>query len=198
MSQTAAVPVIVPVTDLKQWAYCPRVVYYRLTMPGAGQATYKMKEGKAAQEMIETLEMRRTLNKYGLEGARRRFGLWLTAPKLGVSGKLDLLLETASGGTIVDFKLTSGSPAENHRLQLAGYVLLAEEALGLAVDQAFLYRIPDDRVFRIEISGELRRRAVEAIGAIREVAGSAWCPEATLVRSRCVECEYANYCGDVW
>ena len=52
------------VTDLKQWAYCRRIVYYQHRMPGVGKQTYKMGEGKAAQDMVEQLEMRRTLREY--------------------------------------------------------------------------------------------------------------------------------------
>ena len=189
---------LVLVTDLKQWAYCPRIVYYRCTMSGAARASYKMEEGKAAQEMIESLELRRTLREYGLEGARRQFGVWLKADEVGLTGKLDLLLEGEGVAGVVDFKLTSGEPAENHRLQLAGYALLVEAVLGLPVGECFFYRIPDGKVYRVVISEELRQKALRAVEAIREMAASQWCPEPTPVRGRCVECEYANYCGDVW
>ena len=42
---------LIPVTDLKQWAYCPRVVYYHRVMPAPPRPTYKMKEGLAAQDL---------------------------------------------------------------------------------------------------------------------------------------------------
>jgi CRISPR-associated exonuclease Cas4 len=186
------------VTDLKQWAYCPRIVFYRQTMPGAGKPTYKMEEGRSAQEMIEELEMRRTLREYGLEGARRRFGVWLEDDGVGLAGKLDLLLEGEREAAVVDFKLTAGDVAENHRLQLAGYAVLVEGALGLPVGRAFLYRIPDNRVFHVEVTGALRERVRRAVEAIRWMRNQQLCPEPTPVRGRCLECEYANYCGDVW
>jgi len=118
---------LIPITDLKQWAYCPRVVYYHHVMPASAKPTYKMREGLAAQEMIEGLEMRRKLREYGLEAARRRFGVWLENQELGLSGKIDLLLEGPEEIAVVDFKLTSGEPGQNHRIQLAGYSLLGEE-----------------------------------------------------------------------
>lgn len=189
---------LVRVTDLKQWAYCPRVVYYQRTMPGVAKPTHKMEEGKAAQEMVESLELRRTLREYGMEGMRRRFGVWLQAEQAGLAGKLDLLLEGERGVAVVEFKLTSGEPAENHRLQVAGYAVLVEEAVGLPVQGGFWYRIPDARIWPIEITGELRQRVREGVAAIRNLAETQWCPEPTGVRQRCVECEYANYCGDVW
>jgi len=158
---------LIPVTDLKQWAYCARIVYYHRVMPAVGKPTFKMKEAVAAQELIESLEMRRGFTEYGLEGARRRFNVWLRNEQLGLSGKVDLLLESPEEVAVVDFKLTSGEPGENHRMQLAGYSLLAEAACGIPARRGFVYRIPDNRVFAVEITRELRQ-AVERMGASRE------------------------------
>jgi len=190
--------VLVRVTDLKQWAYCGRIVYYQWVMPGAGKPTYKMEEGRLAQEMVEKLEVRRTLGRYGLEGAKRELGVWMTDEGVGLTGKTDLLLVGEGVGSVVEFKLTSGEPGENHRLQLAGYAMLAEAVRGLRVERAFLYRIPDEKVFVIEVGEEMRGRVREAVRRIREVREREWLPGPTAVRKRCEECEYANYCGDVW
>ena len=188
----------IPVADLKQWAYCPRVAYYHHVLPGASQPTWKMREGLNAQDLIERLEARRRLSEYGWEGARRRFGLWLVAGDVGLCGKLDLLLERGSAGAVVDFKLTSGDIGQNHRMQLSGYAVLAEACCGLKVDMAFLYRIPDDQVFPFPVSPSWKKRVREAASAVRELQETGWCPEATLERMRCAECEYANYCADIW
>jgi CRISPR-associated exonuclease Cas4 len=189
---------IVPVTDLKQWAYCQRIVYYRQVMPGIARPTYKMEEAKGAQELIESLEMRRTLRRYGLEDGRRRFGLWLKDDGLALSGKIDLLIETERESAIVDFKLTSGEPGENHRFQLAGYALLAHGALGVEVSRGLIYRIPDGKVFEVAISQGLRDAVREALSAMRRHAAEEILPDATPIRGRCRECEYQNYCADVW
>lgn len=186
------------VTDLKQWAYCQRIVYYRQIMPGIGKPTYKMQEAHRAQDLIESLEMRRVITKYGLGDARRRFGVWLSNEKLGLSGKIDLLLETDAEAAVVDFKLTSGEPGENHRIQLAGYALLVQSATDLSVHRTFLYRIPDSRVFDIPIDDHLTEQVLGALTAMRHNRDFEILPEPTPVRARCVECEYQNYCADVW
>jgi CRISPR-associated exonuclease Cas4 len=186
------------VTELRQWEYCRRVVYYHQLMPGSGQSTYKMREGERAQEMIESLEMRRTLKEYGLENSERQFGVWLRDDRIGLSGKIDLLLKGERSAAVVDFKLTSGEVGENHRMQLAGYAVLVESVLGLAVDQTFLFRIPDNRVSAVPVGRELKERVVEAVRGIQRLRETEELPEATDVRSRCAECEYANYCADVW
>ncbi len=66
---------LIPVNDLKQWAYCERIVYYHHVLPVTGKSTFKMREALKAQDLIESLEMRRGLQAYGLETARRRFGV---------------------------------------------------------------------------------------------------------------------------
>jgi len=190
--------VILRVTDLKQWAYCRRIVYYQHRMPGVGKQTYKMSEGKAAQDMVEQLEMRRTMREYGFEGAVRRFGVWLQNEDLGLAGKLDLLLEMNTEAAIVEFKLTSGEVGHNHSLQLAGYALLVETEMAKQVRCGFVYRIPDGRVFPVPIDDGLRREVRQAIVEMREMVSYGCLPEPTDVRKRCEECEYANYCGDVW
>jgi CRISPR-associated exonuclease Cas4 len=189
---------LLAVTELRQWVYCPRVVYYHQVMPGAGQSTYKMKEGVRAQELIEGLEMRRTLREYGLEGVEREFGVWLEDEVVGLTGKVDLLLRGEGYGAVVDFKLTSGEVGENHRMQLAGYAVLVEAVLGVPVRMAFLFRIPDSKVFPVAVTEELRRGAAGTVRAIQDMRRTQELPEATAVRARCSECEYANYCADVW
>ncbi len=189
---------LIPVTDLKQWVYCERIVYYHHVLPVIGKPTFKMKEALNAQDLIESLEMRRGLQAYGLETAKRRFGVWLNDAELGLSGKADLILEQGDRIAVVDFKLTGGDVGENHRVQLAGYSMLAEIGYGAPAEVAFLYRIPDNSVFTIEITEPLRATVMSAVKQIREMSETQWCPPATPVRKRCVECEYANYCADIW
>lgn len=181
--------------ELKNWAYCPRVVYFRRRLGSTSAPTYKMKTGIDAQQVIERFEMRRSADKYGLEGARRQRDLWLVDDELGLNGRVDYLLENEEEAAVVDFKLTAGEPGENHRLQLAGYAWLVERRFGKAVRRGFIYRIPDDRLFEVPIDERLkawRSAALREIGSLEEL------PEATAVRGRCRDCEYSNFCGDVW
>jgi CRISPR-associated exonuclease Cas4 len=189
---------LIPVTDLKQWAYCPRIVYYHRVMPGVGRPTFKMQEGIAAQELIESLEMRRGLKAYGVENYRKVFHRWLSSEALGLNGRLDLILEGEEEVIVVDFKLTSGEPGDNYRMQMAGYALLAEAGFDRPCPKCLLYRIPDGRLFSIPIGEELRARVTDAVRQIWLIALEQVYPAATPIRGRCSECEYANYCADVW
>lgn len=188
----------IPVTDLKQWSYCPRIVYYHRVLSAAGKPTFKMREAVHAQDLIESLETRRTIDRYGLAGAERRFNVWLRDDGWGMSGKADLILEAADQVAVVDFKLTSGEIGDNHRMQLAAYALLAEKLYQKASMVAFLYRIPDNGIFAVDITLRMRDAVVASTKAIRAMVEDESFPPPTTVRGRCAECEYANFCADIW
>ena len=46
-------------TDLKQWAYCQRIPFYRYVLPVRPAPTYKMERGRDVQAAVEALERRR-------------------------------------------------------------------------------------------------------------------------------------------
>ncbi|MCS6303981.1 MAG: CRISPR-associated protein Cas4 [Nitrospira sp.] len=186
------------VNDLKQYEYCPRVVYYQYVMPVERKATFKMEHGRSAEDRLDELERRRGMRRYGLPDGRRHFHVWLTSDRLGLSGKLDLLIESSTGWYPVDFKETTGAVRSNHLFQLCGYAFLIEEAYGGSVSQGFIYLIPGDRAEPVALTDQLRIDTLNALEKIREMIRLQRVPEPTEVQARCTDCEYRNYCGDVF
>lgn len=186
------------VTDLKQFAYCPRIPYYRYVLPVGFKRPYKMERGKDLQGAVEALERRRGYRKYRIDGGERLFGMWLRSQRLRLSGKLDLLIRTTSAAYPVDFKDTEGPLRANLRVQLATYALLVEDALGVKVPAAFVYFMPRRAVEEVAIDNRLRERAVDLVGRLRAMVTAERMPEPTEVRARCTDCEYRNYCADIW
>jgi len=186
------------VTDLKQYLYCPRVVYYQYVLPVEKRATYKMEHGKSAQVRLERLEGRRKLARYGLAGGRRHFGPYLQSRRLGLSGKMDLMIETEAACFPVDFKFTTGRPHRNHRYQLGGYALLIEEAYGKAVETGFVYLIPKDDAVVCPLGPELKADCLRVLAEIRAMIEGERMPGPNVSRNRCTDCEYQNYCRDIW
>lgn len=194
----SAAPFMVRVNDLKQFAYCPRIVFYQYAMPVQRKATFKMERGKEVELRVEQLEKRRKLREYGLAEGRRRFQVWLTATRLGVSGRVDLMIETPHGIFPVDFKDTRARVQHNHHVQLCAYALLIEERIGRPVSHGFIYRVPRNDVTPVEMTEALRAETLRAIDEVRDMVLAERMPPATSVRGRCADCEYRNYCGDVF
>jgi CRISPR-associated exonuclease Cas4 len=186
------------VTDLKQWAYCPRIPYYHHVMPVEIARTYKMQRGRDVEAAVEAMEKRRGFRRYGLEGGQRRFGVWLHSAALGLSGKLDLLILTDDACYPVDFKDTDGGVRHNHRVQLAAYAMIVEEHFARPAKVAFVYLVPPKQLVAVSVGANEREEVTRAVVEMRRVIEREDIPGPTPVRARCVACEFRNYCADIW
>ena len=186
------------VNDIKQYAYCPRVVFYQYCMPVNKKTTWKMEQGKIAEAQIDELEKRRKLREYRLADGERRFHVWLTSGRIGLSGKIDLLIDSPEGLFPVDFKLTTGRPHKNHVAQLCGYALLLEDCYDREVTKGFVYLIPTNDAVVFDLTLERKKETRGVISEIRQMIDGEQMPAPTPVRNRCTDCEYRNYCGDIF
>lgn len=185
-------------TDLKQWVYCPRIVYYGYCMPLPHQPTAAMQRGRDLHVRIEFLERRRKLRAYNLSAGERQFEVALFSKQHGLSGKLDMLVTTPQGRFPVDFKMTKGEAGENHRMQLAAYALMVEEKFACKVDTGFIYLIPQYRTVVVPIDAALRQRFLASLAAMRAMIAAENFPAATPARGRCWDCEFKRFCNDVF
>lgn len=186
------------VNDLKQYEYCPRIVFYNTVMPLDRKVTFKMQRGTEAEFRLDALEKRRSLRRYKLGDGERRFHVWLRSERLGLSGKMDLLIISNQEYFPVDFKYTRGRPHRNHISQLAGYAVLAEEQYQTIIETAFIYLVPVGELVAIKITRELKDEVLDRLSSMREMILDEILPPPTQVRARCAECEFRNYCGDIF
>ncbi|HEY6350143.1 MAG TPA: CRISPR-associated protein Cas4 [Candidatus Angelobacter sp.] len=186
------------VNDLKQFEYCPRIVFYNTVMPLERKVSFKMQRGSETEFRLDALEKRRSLRRYKLKEGERRFHLWLHSERLGLSGKMDLLIVSQQGYFPVDFKYTRGRPRRNHISQLAGYAVLVEDHFNTQVETGFIYLAPIGELVVIPMTPELKREVPQRLAEIRTMIKDEILPGPTPVRARCHECEFRNYCGDIF
>jgi len=186
------------VNDLKQFEYCQRIVFYNTVMPLERKVTFKMRRGAEAELRLDALEKRRSLRRYKLTEGERRFHVSLASERLGLSGKIDLLIVSPQGYFPVDFKYTKGRPRHNHIMQLAAYAVLVEEYFHTTVDVGFIYLAPIEELVSVRITRELKDRVALCLQEIRDMVREGILPAPTPVRARCQECEFRNYCGDIF
>ena len=187
---------ILTVTDVKNFVYCPRVVYFTYCLPQR-PLTYKMEEGKLEHGRTEELEERRSLRAYGLTEGQREFKVHLASERLGLSGLLDMAIVTAQEAIPVEFKNTSGPLGLNHKYQLVAYALLVEEKWGRPVRRGFVYRIPLKRSQELPITPNGRRFVLRLLAQIRRLIVTETMPPHTTRRGRCRDCEFRRFCNDV-
>lgn len=193
------------VTDLKQYAFCPRVVFYTYCLPLIRPVTGKMEEGQLAHEEARDRERRRTLRVYGLEEARRHFDVQVASEELGLTGRIDLVLEVAPGPSglggreliPVDYKQTDRRAGPHVRWQLAAYGIMLEETWGGVVRRGFLYSLLTRRAEEVTLTRSMRQELREIVAAMREMVERERMPDPPPSRKPCVNCEFRRFCNDV-
>jgi CRISPR-associated exonuclease Cas4 len=185
------------VTDLKQYAYCPRIVYYHTCLPHVCPTTYKMQAGAEAHIEERNREQRRSLRVYGLPEGERYFAVQLASETLDLRGRVDLVIRTADEAIPVEYKDSTRQLGQHLKLQLTAYGLMLEESWGLTVKRGFLYSIPNRRASEVRLSGQLRAEVRQAIAEMRRIADGERMPDPPKRKAQCVVCEFRRFCNDV-
>jgi CRISPR-associated exonuclease Cas4 len=186
------------ISDIKQYIYCPRIIFYSYVMPVEKKTTFKMEHGKVSEEQIARLESRRKLKHYGLDSGERYLNHWVKSDRLALSGKVDMLIRSSGACYPVDFKYTRGGVRKNHIYQLCGYALILEDLEAQQVQTGFIYLIPESDAVPVEFTNDLKHACLEVITKIQDIIEKEAMPAPNSHRSRCQDCEYRNYCRDVW
>ena len=138
------------------------------------------------------------LNRYGFDEATQHFGLEITAESLGLIGRVDLIFEGAQRVAVVEFKATASRLAENWKLQLCAYGLLAEQRFQRPSPVGFVVLNDREECVEVELNDGLREQTISVLKQACALVRRQEFPDPTAVRARCVQCEYRNFCGDVF
>jgi len=186
------------VSDVRQYFYCPRIVYWTYVQPVEKPTWYKMERGKASHTEELRKETRRALTRYGFREGRREFDVWLTSEALGLSGRVDLVVWDETGGVPrlypVEFKHTWHDPGLHWRYQLLCYAMLLEEHYRIPVPRGFFYLVPRRQLVPVQFTPTARLHLRRVLSAIRRTLAEQRIPPLTRRTERCRDCEYRNYC----
>jgi CRISPR-associated exonuclease Cas4 len=202
MTETAT-DLLFEVTDLKQWTYCPRVLYYRYCLPEIRPITDLIAAGIRSHGDEAGREERRSLRTYGLAVGERAFDVGLRSIALGLRGRLDLAIAVPdreapdAEAMVVEYKDSEKAAGPHFKLQLAAYALLLEEAWGLPVRRGYIYSIPLREAEVISITPALRQKVRQTVASLRAAIEGEHMPDAPASRRPCVSCEFRRFCNDV-
>jgi CRISPR-associated exonuclease Cas4 len=183
-------------TDLKQYGYCPRVLFFERCWPDFRPRTYKMEVGLDAHENETKLAARRTLGKLGLENGERRFDVRLFSERLRLHGIVDEIIVTPAAAYPIDYKLARQASPQ-YQLQLATYSLLIEDQWQLPAPVGYLWLISQRKAERVMLDGALREQAYAMLNEMRLIIEQEMMPVPTSRRAKCRDCEFRRVCNDV-
>lgn len=191
---------LIPVTWIKQFHYCPRIVYFLGVLGVQERMTESMAEGRAMHEAEGSREARRlTL------GGNRRFRVlrrWrrmrVSSPRLGLMGVVDQVVEFEYGLAVVEVKYGSSPrrPPSGHVYQTTAYAILAEEMLRKPVRWIILRYLPGGETFIQPITDHMRRHIEWTVRQIKKILEEDQIPRAKPGK-KCSGCGWRWICRKV-
>ncbi len=189
-------PLLITPTELRQWQYCPRVVFFERCTPVKRRETVLMTHGREKHQTELVKEQRRTLSRYELTEGERRYDVRLSSASLSLNGELDLLIVDGKVAYPVEFKHTQRPPDPGHKLQLCAYALLVESELGLSCPHGYWHSSRTRQTYTITFDTRLKNRTRKTIEEVCAFIQQEKCPPPTSNTVKCLECELKNFCGD--
>ena len=183
-------------TELRQFHYCPRVLFFERCTPVQRRETRRMGYGRENHDCENRLERERSLGRYGLLEGERRFSVRLHAPRLGLTGEADLIVLSGEEVYPIEFKDSTRAPDLGHKMQLCAYGLMLEAVLALSSPRGFWHSTRTGETISIEFDKRLRNQTLKAVQEIQNFVALEHCPEPTAQIAKCMECELKNFCGD--
>jgi CRISPR-associated exonuclease Cas4 len=184
------------ITDLKQYAYCARILYYQACLPDVRPMTYKMQAGVDAHERERKRAERRSPGMYGDLDGEHRFDVPVQSAALGLTGQIDEVVITPTELAPVDYKLAQ-RVGDHFKLQLAAYALLLEETFRTTVRRGFIYLMTSRKTHEVKITPKLRQQVQQALAEMHAIVEREQMPAPTDWRQRCADCEFRRFCNDV-
>ncbi len=181
--------VLVPLSALEHWSYCPRQCALIHREQTFDENLYTLR-GRAVHERVDGADRHEAL-----EGIRIERGVALWSDRLGLVGKADVI-EFALDGTPYPVEYKSGGARTMLRhaaLQLCAQALCLEEMLGRPVPKGALFFAATKRRQELEFDEELRARTLSAVEAVRQVLGEERLPVAP-ADERCPKCSLFDSC----
>ena len=189
-------PSLFTVTDLKQFMYCKRILYYHSCLPDIRPVTYKMQAGIRRHEDENKRSFRRTMRLPEITQAEREFDVTVKSDRLGLSGQVDEVLFMDDMIIPVDYKLAKKA-SQHFKVQLTAYAMMLEETFDLPASRGILYLIQKRESVEVNITRRLRNKVVEALDKMRDISNSESMPGAIANRRACLDCEFRRFCNDV-
>lgn len=194
------VPDLVPARMLNEFAYCPRLAYLEWaqgdfadsadTVEGRFHHRRVDKEsgdmppaGQLPDEPVERLHAR---------------SVYLSAPKLGLIAKVDLVETSGAVVTPVDYKRGEAPKVpegawEPERVQVCAQGLILEEN-GYSCHEGVLYFVASRKRVTVPFTPELRARTLDLLSEMRRTMASAAIPPPLVDSPKCPRCSLVGIC----
>lgn len=176
----------IPISLVLQWVYCPRRAW--LEAAGERTDTYQMQVGYNSHRGVDDRKTERKGEIRALE---------VSSEELGLSGKLDSVVEVEDGLEIIEYKSTPvkrrPEVTDAMRIQLALQKTCLEES-GRRVSGTAVFFTSHHRQIAVELGQDDFDAARNAVAQVRKVLAADSAPPPLEDDFRCDRCSHAGVC----
>lgn len=176
---------LIDVSDLVQYLYCPRKVYF-LKVQGVRIARPKMELGKELHSKVKRVLKRLVGKVYE--------NVYLESRRYGIKGCVDAIVKRGDNYVPIDVKYSRFQNVfYQWKMQLVAYAVLIEENYGCEVREGLIYLIQDRKWVKVGIFPEDKRRLIDIIAKVKKLIRDGSYPSAAKSR-KCNYCEVVKFC----
>lgn len=185
-----------PIHLIRQYLFCPRVVYFLEVLNAPKVSPIWVKEGEIHHKKQAQLFKRRTLMRFGLENAEFKSNLNLSNEEFKFYGICDGLIISDTHIYPVEIKLHGTKPTKAQKMQLIAYGILAEKKYNKIFDLGFILFEKNGKTIPIKVEESDKNEIVDLVDAIIEMIQIGRLPYSSANDEKCTQCEFENYCND--
>ena len=188
-----------PVSYLKEYLYCRRIPYFYEFYGIKSQYSPWLSQGTDLHITEEKLLKRRTFVQFNIsKDSIFKKNVSLKSETLQLHGFVDgVLIDT---NKIYPIEIKTGKATnvrKGHILQLVAYALLLEEQFQKECNVGFiLYRDKGLKNVPITIDADIKQETKETLQNLHKMLQKGGLPTSDAHASKCVQCEFLNYCND--
>lgn len=179
------------IEDIRQFVYCPRIIYFRYVLRNIPRTTIKMRKGSDQHEIWRKRQIQRG-NKSDIF-----FGLYFKSEEIGLCGLLDAI--EFDGETAIPIELKTGSNfgdcvAPHHRAQIIAQCVLIESCLNVHVKHGIVLYSSSRNQFIVDFGDEERLWLEKTLSKMRDIVFFEEVPDVCDLEAKCTDCEYWAWC----
>lgn len=182
-------------TDIMNYSYCPRIIYYVHVLHEPQYTTKKEMKGREKENDFSQKGKRTKIVKEG-PMLPKKFGLYLTSEKLGLKTKLDsVMFDEAKHEAYPIQAKYSYKPKTiytTQKNQLLMESLLIEEALGYSSPHGFIKFLKSGDLVKLNLAD--KHSLLNILSEIKYILNNESFPKPTPYKKRCVDCCYKDKC----
>lgn len=183
-------------TDLMNYSYCPRIIYYVHVLKRPQFTTSKEYKGREKESDFQHKAKRTKVVKDSPK-LPKLFKVTLESEKLGIKTIVDSIMVDKEKNEAYPIQAKySFKPSKLYRAQLFQIIMesmLIEECLGYKSPFGFIKFLRSGELVKVDTE-KRRQEVLEAFQSIEKIMATESFPKPTKYRKRCVDCCFKSIC----